>query len=161
MKSLKTWTPRERLFGVVSAFSMALSILAVSGLGGGVSEAQPQHLIQASEIANGAITSAKIKNGGVRGVDLGRGASHSFYFVEGAEAPIPAGTSNSAAAGCKNGDESIGGGYLLLGPTNGVSVTASRPENKASGWFWGVEGENNASSGTVKIQPIASCVHYE
>ncbi len=53
MQSLRTWTPRERLLGAVAALSMALSILAVSGLAGGVSEAQPQRLIRRAKCQGG------------------------------------------------------------------------------------------------------------
>ncbi len=49
----------------------------------------------------------------------------------------------------------------MTGPVAGARITSSQPENKASGWFWGVNGENGASSGTPNLVAWASCVHYE
>jgi hypothetical protein len=173
LRFFTTWTPRERVLTAVCAASMSLSILAVAGLGGGVSQARPTRLVHANEIANGAITTAKIKNGtvssadiengGVRPVDLasGLGSNESFYFTESSPVSVPAGTNASAQAPCHNGDEAIAGGYKMLGQSTDIVITEDQPSNQASGWFWSAGAENNGSSGSVKIIAIASCAHYE
>ena len=128
---LGSWSRRERAMLAVSGTSLALSVVAILGVGGAVSVAGQGDQVTSKEIANNTIRSEDIRKGSLRASDLGIYERSGLYRYPGP----PAG--GLVYATCDHGDRVLGGGHLWAGG-HGFDTAGSIPY---AGETWQFTGE--------------------
>ena len=128
---LGSWSRRERAMLAVCGTSLALSVVAILGVGGAVSVAGQSDQVTSKEIANGTIRSVDIRKGSLRASDLGIYQRSGLYRYPGP----PAG--GLVYAQCDKGDRVLGGGHQWAGG-HGFDTDSSIPY---AGESWQFSGE--------------------